>query len=52
MHEKNIMVQSQHPFILRLFNTYKDAHRLYVRRASLRFASLRFDSIRSISFVS
>ena len=30
MHEKNIMVLSNHPFILRLYNTYKDPHRLHM----------------------
>lgn len=30
MNEKNIMLLCNHPFILRLFDTYKDAHRLYM----------------------
>lgn len=30
MNEKNLMLQCKHPFILRLFNTYKDAYRLYM----------------------
>lgn len=30
MNEKNIMMQCHHPFILRLYNTYKDAYRLYM----------------------
>lgn len=30
MNEKNIMIQCHHPFILRLFNTYKDPYKLYM----------------------
>ena len=30
MNEKNIMLACKHPFILRLFNTYKDNYRLYM----------------------
>jgi serine/threonine protein kinase len=30
MNEKNIMIMCNHPFILRLFNTYKDRYRLYM----------------------
>lgn len=30
MNEKNIMLLCHHPFILRLYDTYKDAHRLYM----------------------
>jgi serine/threonine protein kinase len=30
MNEKNIMIMCNHPFILRLFGTYKDSHRLYM----------------------
>ena len=30
MNEKNIMIMCHHPFILRLFDTYKDSHKLYM----------------------
>ena len=30
MNEKNIMIMCNHPFILRLYNTYKDKYRLYM----------------------
>uniref|UniRef100_A0A7S2R3M6 cGMP-dependent protein kinase n=1 Tax=Rhizochromulina marina TaxID=1034831 RepID=A0A7S2R3M6_9STRA len=30
MNEKNIMMQCHHPFILHLYNTYKDSHRLFM----------------------
>ena len=30
MNEKNIMIMCNHPFILRLFDTYKDPHRLFM----------------------
>jgi serine/threonine protein kinase len=28
--EKNVMMQSFHPFILRLYTTFKDARRIYM----------------------
>ena len=28
--EKNVMIQSYHPFILRLYTTFKDARKLYM----------------------
>lgn len=30
MNEKNVMLQCHHPFVLNLFATYKDEHRLYL----------------------
>lgn len=30
MNEKNIMIMCHHPFILRLFDTYKDPHKLFM----------------------
>jgi cGMP-dependent protein kinase len=30
MNEKNIMIMCNHPFILRLYNTYKDPYKLYM----------------------
>ena len=30
MNEKNVMIQCKHPFVLRLFQTFKDAKRLYM----------------------